>query len=329
MSCVAALGVALVTPAGAGTLFRFRAAVPVAVSKSVAAPALPRGREARFRTVDVPGAFGTNINGVTDAGALVGTYYTHRGHDAFGFIKRAKHLTKFNYPGTKGVTYPGSINDHGTAVGLYTDATGTDHGWTRSATGHFHKLDYPSAASGKGVGTRPSGINDAGVIVGEYIDKKGVDHGFIHSPKSGFRTVDAPGAGTRSGQGTILNAINDAGVIVGHYFDAHGVGHGFVYSQGRFFDFDGPGAGTRPRRGTVPTGITRAGVIDGFIVYGGKGFNSGWLLSGWQFSRLNDPVAPPGRSAPLGINQNGAKACGTYFTAAGKIAHGFVATLRR
>jgi hypothetical protein len=305
-----------------GTLYVHRAAA-VGSSEPGASPQLANGGAARFRTIDFPGASQTFINGVTDAGELVGTYQTNAG--AQGFIELGRHLTTFNYTGTTGVTFPSSINDQGTTVGSYTDPALSNHGWIRSADGDFSQLDDPTAASGPGLGTFAVAITDAGVVVGYYLDANDVAHGFIDSPGSGFTTVDAPGAGTGRGEGTNLNAINGAGVIVGTVIDANGVAHGLVDSHGSFFDFDAPDAGTVAPEGTTATGITRDGVVSAFTVFVASGMfeNGGWLLSGLQFSPLDDPVAVTG-TAPLGINQRGNEACGTYFDAAGN-AHGFVA----
>jgi hypothetical protein len=332
LSCATVAAPALAAPAGSPPLFRFRLAPLLGWPGLLnAVPALPQGGGARFRTVDVPGADDTLVDGVNDGSVLVGTYIiTGKGAKQFGFIEQGKHLTKFNYPGTAGVTFASSINDRGATVGYYTDAAGTFDGWIRSADGRFCRLDDPSAAKGAGQGTLPVGINDAGTIVGEYLDKDNVAHGFIYNPKSGFTTVDAPGAGTGPGQGTVLVSVNDSGVIVGTDIDARGVYHTFVYSQRSFFGFGTPGAGTGSGQGAFPGGITRDGVIDGTTI-NAKSVFSGWLVSGGHFSPIDDPFAANGPdlgTEPFGINQRGDEGCGGYWDASGHI-HGFVATLPR
>lgn len=322
-SCVMAWAAALAGSAGAATLSRFPAAPQVARATRTLASTVLQGGAARFRTVDVPGATATVVDGVNDFGVLVGTYSTSATND-FGFIEAREHRIKLNFPGTSGVTSAEGINDRGTTVGFYTDAAGTYHGWVRSANGKFYRLDDPSAASGSGLGTLPFGINDAGLIVGYFVGKDNAAHAFIYRPKSGFTTVDAPGAD----HFTSFVSINDAGVISGTYVDAQGVYHGFAYSHGTFFDFEAPGAGTGSGQGTIAEGISRKGVIDG-TTFNASNASLGWLLSDWQFSPLNDPLAGTGPglgTQPYGINQRGDEACGAYLDASGTV-HGFVATL--
>ena len=103
-----------------------------------------------------------------------------------------------------------------------------------------------------------------------------------------------------------------------------------MYSQRSFFDFGTPGVGTVSVQGAFPGGITRDGVIDGTTI-NGKSVFSGWLVSGWHFSALDDPLAATGPdlgTEPFGIDQRGDEACGGYWDASGHI-HGFVATLPR
>jgi hypothetical protein len=190
-----------------------------------AEPDHPAG--AVFRTVDVPGANGTEVNAVNDYRVLAGTYFTDQGADMFGFIDAGTRLITLNYPHTSGVTLASAIDDRGDVLGLYTDGTGPAHAWIRSPNGTFTQIDDPQAASGPGLGTVPNAINDDGVTVGYYEDANNVGHAYIDN-HGRFKTIDAPGAGTMSGQGTSFDSITDTGVISGFYIDANGVSHGFI-----------------------------------------------------------------------------------------------------
>jgi hypothetical protein len=293
------------------------------------ARALRRVGGASFRTVDVPGASGTLVDAVTDSGVAAGSYFTgSKGTKSHGFIEQGQQLIRVDYPGTSGVTALDGISDSGTAVGTFTDAAGTSHGWIRSAGGRFQELDDPLAGTGAGFGTFPEGINQYGVIVGFYVDNSNLAHGFVFVPGSGFTTLDVPVAGTASGQGTVAVSVNDFGVIAGTYIDSAGVYRGFVSWRGRFVEFAAPGAGTGTNQGTIPYGITRDGLISGWTLHGGNEI-SGWLLRNGHFTTLNDPLEATGPnlgSALYGINEQGTEAGGEYWDASGHF-HGFVVRL--
>src|SRR5579862_1632250 len=98
--------------AGAASQFRARFAPPPARTirhtalgrSATAARRLSRSGGATFRTIDVPGAYGTMVTGVTDNGIAGGSYFTDEGAKSHGFIEQGDQLVKFDYPGTSGVT---------------------------------------------------------------------------------------------------------------------------------------------------------------------------------------------------------------------------------
>jgi len=304
------------------------AAAPAAAAPRRTMPSDPA--VASFRTVDVPGAYGTEVNALNDHGTLVGTYFTDQGAENFGFIEQGTQLTTLNYPNTSGVTWAAGINDRGYVVGIYNDAGGSGHGWMRTPDGTFTQIDDPLAANGPGLGTSPSTINNAGVIVGYYFDSSGAAHGYIDDDGT-FKTIDAPGAGTMADQGTALTDITDNGLILGFYIDPNGVSHGFIYTSGRFIDFNAPGAGTSAGQGTYPAGIGQNGVIAG-TDENASGY-AGWELANGRFLNLDDPNAGTGslNSQPLGtyifdLDPSGDAVSGAYWDSDG-VEHGFVAAL--
>jgi probable HAF family extracellular repeat protein len=121
------------------------------------------------------------------------------------------------------LTYPGAtytearaINNGGTIVGYYEDASGGYHGFLLS-NGTYTALNYPGASA-----TYAFGINDGNTIDGYYEDASGVGHGFLLSNGT-YTALNYPGAsGTYAGHG------NNAGAIVGAYLDASSVDHGFL-----------------------------------------------------------------------------------------------------
>ena len=275
----------------------------------------------QFRTVDVPGAAQTEVNGVNNPGVVAGTYIGQNG--VFGFIQDGSKLVTLDYPGTSGVTTVASINNPGTVIGYYTDASNVAHGWIRSPGGSFSPINDPAAGSAGGEGTLPFGINDSGTVVGGYIDANGTFHGFIDQNGT-FTTVDAPQAGTGQGQGTYLDAVNASGAIAGTYIDANALYHGFVDTKGVISPFQAPGSTGPGEGGTSPSGISSNGDLDGY--YGNGTVYQGWLDVRGQFTSLNDPQAGPAGTEVYGLSQNGKTACGFYFDADGNL-HGFVATI--
>ena len=119
----------------------------------------------------------------------MGNYRTESLGTSHSFLRSAAGTyTEFDPPNTQG---PGSsatgINDAGTIVGEYADASLARHGYLRKPDGSFVTFDDPNAAavSGQGsnpivnLGTDPVGINDSGAVIGEFSDANGVRHGFL------------------------------------------------------------------------------------------------------------------------------------------------------
>jgi len=69
-----------------------------------------------YTTFDYPGAIGTNVWGINDAGQIVGYYWDSTG--SHGFLKDGSSYTTFDYPGPVW-TYAYGINDAGQIVGQY------------------------------------------------------------------------------------------------------------------------------------------------------------------------------------------------------------------
>jgi probable HAF family extracellular repeat protein len=77
--------------------------------------------------IDFPGAVGTAVSGVNDAGAIVGEY-TDRSGITHGFLWQGGSFTPIDFPGAVDTAVNG-INDAGAIVGEYTDRSGTGHGF--------------------------------------------------------------------------------------------------------------------------------------------------------------------------------------------------------
>jgi hypothetical protein len=159
---------------------------------------------ADFKTIDVPGALATNVNGINSQGDMTGPYLDSSTVTWQGFLDSGGVITKFAFPGSNSTT-PWGINDSKQIVGYYRDTTAFhDHGFLFDGT-NFTGLDYPGATA-----TYALGINNAGEITGYYLQGGSGAHGFVLNNGT-YTTLDPPGKLF----GTQLYAINNFGGIVG------------------------------------------------------------------------------------------------------------------
>jgi uncharacterized membrane protein len=127
-------------------------------------------RNGRFRTIDVPGAPGTELYEINDRGDVLGIYSGTRVGEQHGFLlDRHGRITEIDVPGGQ-YTIPFGLNDRGQVVG-YTADIGPDGGATnihgfallKGVNGPVTRVDFPGAPQ-----TAALGINDRGQIVGAY-----------------------------------------------------------------------------------------------------------------------------------------------------------------
>ncbi len=203
-------------------------------------------------TFNIPGAGtvggddeGTFPFSINSSGTITG-YYTDSNGLSHGFVctSPCTTATTFVDPSatTTGVlrsigvgTFALGINSTGVITGIYSDSSGVEHGFVRSATGTFTTIDAPGAVtSGMFPGTYTARINDAGDIGGLYFDTNGLLHGFLRLASGTITAFEDPSevVGSGSYHGTIAAGLNAAGVGTGGYFDTNGVFHGFVRIPG-------------------------------------------------------------------------------------------------
>jgi len=206
-------------------------------------------------TYTAPGASTTLSLGINDAGTFVSTVYNPVGASS-GLVSNG---TTVNFPGTTGVSQATGINNTGTVVGNYLDASFVQHGFI-DIGGVFSTIDPAGSTF-----TSVNGINNLGTVVGGYTDGSGSSFGF--SDANGvFTTIDVSLSTT-----TTVSGINDAGVIVGDYTDSSGVTHGFIDKSGVYSTIDFAGAistdvlGINDAGKIVGTYVDAAGVQHGFI----------------------------------------------------------------
>ena len=149
-------------------------------------------------TINAPSGPNTVFaEGINNKGLVVGQYAgtDGRGHGFTASDRAAKNGTLTgtavadptipDVPEEPGATFVSSviygINDHGIAVGFYSDSTTSQHGFIYNTnTGKYTFLDDPSEAFHNGVEvTEITGITNSGEITGFYSDANGVFHGFV------------------------------------------------------------------------------------------------------------------------------------------------------
>lgn len=136
-------------------------------------------------------------------------------------------------------TYPFAINSKGTVAGLYIDATGGAHGFTRTQAGEFTTINGFNKQTGI---TTIMSINSNGQVAGIYTPpsvKLNVQTtGFVYNGSAFLPVSVPPVIGFQVSTQPL--AINDAGVVTGIWSDQDGSGyHSFVRSAaGQITTFD-------------------------------------------------------------------------------------------
>jgi hypothetical protein len=260
-----------------------------------------------YKTIDVPGAVATTINGGPDPqGTSVGTY-TDSSNVTHGFtLTKTDQFTPFDPPGSTSTT-PNFITPEGIIVGGYLDAAGTSHGFILQ-NGAYTTLDFPGAT-----GTQLTGRNPAGDMTGISCVvascASGVTHAFTVSRTGVFTGFDPPGAVSST-----ASTVNPSGAVVGAYTDAQGVGHGYLLYHGTFATIDFPGSVFTFAGGNNPEGDIIGLYTDT------QGVSHSFLLRNGQFTSFDPPGAS--LSDASGINPGGI-IVGLFVDSAGAV-HGFV-----
>lgn len=127
-----------------------------------------------FASVDCPNGGQLFLNGVNDAGDLVGYCFTP-GQPYGGFkLTAAGQFVTITFPGAIG-TRANGINSAGQIVGEYIDSNGKFHGFLFSG-GKYATMDYPAS-----ILTEANAINNSGQIAGDWAENTVGQpfHGFL------------------------------------------------------------------------------------------------------------------------------------------------------
>jgi uncharacterized membrane protein len=176
-----------------------------------------RDKSGAVTTIDIPGAFVTEVLAINPTGVIVGDFFDQTSCPGFILFPDGS-ITTIDTPGElacgAGSGPIGGINPAGAVAGGTGDTTClVPLGYVRTPDGTITTFSDPF--SGPFPGVQPTAINPAGSITG-YFSRAA----FLRTPDGAITTFNGPG--------TFPNAINPAGAIVGGYSDANGVGHGFL-----------------------------------------------------------------------------------------------------
>jgi len=306
-----------------------------------------------YQTIDVPGASGTQISAINDAGTIGGSFFV-TGGGTHSFIRTADGtFTTFDPPGSNDDEVRG-IDAAGDTVGV-TIAFRVPQCFIRTAAGVFTIFGRPKGSANA---CYVMSINSSGYTAGEgdHGPRKGeVSYAFVRPPRgkltkfltSAYDGIEVPpdglnNSGTlvgsalsgtsfigfiRAADGTITtftapgtgntqaSGINDNGTIVG------GVGtppaQGFIRApDGTFSLFSISGA-----TGIDTGGINANGDVTGSYNFGNR-MSGGFVRS--AKGDLKTFTVDGGYTEAFGINSSGVIA-GSYSDAQG-IAHGFIRT---
>jgi uncharacterized membrane protein len=266
---------------------------------------LPPLAKLKYTEIQVPGAASTTVNGINNAGDLVGDFLDSAGI-AHGFLQDKNGIHEIAVPNGSN-TSPDSVNNQGDVVGSFQDAAGIFHAFLLRG-GSFTTLDFPGASA-----TFAFDINDHGVIIGVYEDSGGFPfHGF-RMDQNGFVTIDDPNQ--LSGGLTEAFGINNQGDIAGFYEDQSFNSHGFLFTNNKFQEVIVPG-GFQP---------SAAGINDAQNIVGTYAdlsqFDHGFIGQGTKFRTVDFPGSAG--TFPFHVNASG-QIVGEYFDDAGNL-HSFLA----
>jgi hypothetical protein len=227
----------------------------------------PPYRQARYQAISVPGSAQTQLTGLNNTGIQVGFWSAQNKasqvESNVGFYLRAGRFASVRFPTRDNASPPVNqllgVNDHGIAVGFYTDGQGRHHGYRYDiATRTFAVVAVPGGSS-----VIAAAINNSGGVAGFFTGRNGVTSGFFLRATGQLFILNAPHAAMTQALG-----VSDSGEVVGGYRLGSGsraATHGFTWTPQRgFTTVDDPrGVGT-----TTINGVNDAGDLVGFYVDG-------------------------------------------------------------
>ncbi|HEV3294857.1 MAG TPA: CHRD domain-containing protein [Streptosporangiaceae bacterium] len=221
-----------------------------------------------YTSENFPGSAQTQVTALNNLGDTAGFWVNGKNTNR-GFVEWNGAFTSYTDPETPhtagSVNQILGINDAGTAVGFYNDASGNAHAYKlNQATGQFTAIKVPAkSATATGINnngdivgfagptgsaftwllhaghlttlqfpggsnTQAFGVNFRDQIVGSYTDGSGTSHGFVLSNPMGPKSHWTTIDDPHGVGSTVVNGINNAGDLVGFYADSAGDTHGML-----------------------------------------------------------------------------------------------------
>ena len=214
-----------------------------------------------------PGSVQTQVTGLNNRGVTVGFWSgmnnASMSNDNFGFVNVDGRFRTADFPTGSPASPPVDqllgVNDHDVAVGFYTDANGTNHGYEYNiADNTYSTVTYNGVP---GTSLTAAAINNRGDVAGFYTNPgSGNTDGFIKFGNQTFIDLSVPGASS-----TMALGVNGSDEVVGVYTpgDNSQALDGFTWTpQHGFTTVDDPnGIGT-----TTINGVNDLGQVVGFYV---------------------------------------------------------------
>ncbi|HEY4038568.1 MAG TPA: hypothetical protein VGM15_07085 [Burkholderiaceae bacterium] len=175
-----------------------------------------------IRTIDFPGAAGTSLYALNDAGQMVGAEFDQSGfaHAIAQLDGKLRPLDPNGVVGKAVKSWAFSINNRDDIAGAYFDSAGSYHGYVfHRASGTIEPIEVPGGSD-----TQAFGINDLGSVIGVYNDSAGNPHAFVRRDGV-YKNADIAG-----GLPTQPLSINDREEIAGEYAGT-ATTNGFGYVQ--------------------------------------------------------------------------------------------------
>ncbi len=259
---------------------------------------------------DPTGSNFINLLGINNSGEIGG--FVNQATSSGFTLTLPSSFTTVNFPGATTSMVTG-LNAAGGLSGIYTDAAGNTHGFTRIG-GTFATVDNPLST----VFNQALGINNSDETVGYYAPTPAGAPGQIAYSQAGGVFTDInhllPGASTNMNSQAV--GINNTGDIVGFYQQASGNTLGFEDADGSITTIDPFGS-----TNTQALGVNDSGEIVGFYT-DANGFQHGYIDNGGVFTTF-DPTGSVSTTIN-GLN-NAGDIVGFYGNAAGDTV-GFVGT---
>lgn len=278
-----------------------------------------------YTTISEGAKTNTVVNGVNNAGQLVGFYTDTSGNvdgmlltpPAQTFVWQSK---KIDNPADLTFNQLLAINNSGEIAGYYGNGvTNPNKGYT--VTPPYGKQDFVSENYPGSVQTQVTGINNSGVTVGFEIDAAGNSLGWIDQPNGAFQLALDPSAPTIGGVvSEQFLGVNDRHEVAGFYTtDAAGDAAGFVYNDqtGAFRNVTIAGATS-----VTATDVNDEGYISGFYTKNGK--TEGFIDENGAIHSIPGGIGDSNVQV-LGLNNTGL-AVGSFMTSTG-VTEGFIYSL--